>query len=367
MLYIIGSLACFYLLNGLYYFIGILKLLKRSQHKINISNDNTPFVTIILSARNEADSIGKCLECLVKQTYPSSRYEIIPVNDASEDQTMEIINDYMLKNDRVKPINIKPGQRQKQGKINAIDKGILNAKGEIIITTDADTWMGTEWISKMVGSFDNTTGFVLGITLDQISNNPVHAFQALDGIGILVIAAALADMHNPITCRGTNLAFRKDAYLEVRDKVLHLSSTRGNREWLMQEINNNTDWKIRSQVDPDSFVYTSSLDKWIALINQRARWASSGKNYTQLSVRLYLTLIYFSLLSFIVGPFVLGIKMSSIIWGIKLLIDLTVAVAVVKVVQQPRLLYAFPLVFFVQPVMVVITAFLGTFDFYRWK
>ena len=116
MLYIIGSLTCFYLLNGLYYFIGILKLLKRSQHKINISNDNTPFVTIILSARNEADSIGKCLECLVNQTYPSSRYEIIPVNDASEDQTMEIINDYMLKNDRVKPINIKPGERQNRGK-----------------------------------------------------------------------------------------------------------------------------------------------------------------------------------------------------------------------------------------------------------
>ena len=100
MLYIIGSLACFYLLNGLYYFIGILKLLKNSQHKINIANDHTPFVTIILSARNEADSIGKCLECLVNQTYPSNRYEIIPVNDASEDKTMEIINDYMLKNNR---------------------------------------------------------------------------------------------------------------------------------------------------------------------------------------------------------------------------------------------------------------------------
>ena len=59
--------------------------------------------------------------------------------------------------------------------------------------------------------------------------------------------------------------------------------------------------------------------------------------------------------------------MSVIIWGIKLLIDLAIALAVVKVVQQPSLLYAFPLVFFVQPVMVVITAFLGTFDFYRWK
>ena len=367
MLYIIGSLACFYVLNGLYYFIGILKLLKKSQNKINISNDNTPFITIILSARNEADSIGKCLECLVNQTYPSSRYEIIPVNDASEDQTMGIINDYMLKNDRIKPINIKPGQRQKQGKINAIDLGILNAKGEIIITTDADTWMGTEWISKMVGSFDNSTGFVLGITLDQISNNPVHAFQALDGIGILVIAAALADMHNPITCRGTNIAFRKDAYLEVRDKVLHLSSTRGNREWLMQEINNNTDWEITSQVSPDSFVYTSAPDKWTALINQRARWASTGKNYTKLSVRVYLVLIYFSLLNFIISPCVLSAEWLCILWGAKLVVDLPISIAVTRLVNKPGLLLAFPLVYIIQPFMVTVTAFLGTFDLYRWK
>ena len=367
MIYIIGALACFYLLNGLYYFIGILRLIIRSKHEINLSNDNKPFVTIVLSARNEADSIGKCLESLLNQTYPSIRYEIIPVNDASEDHTMKIINNYTLVNDRIKPISINPEHRQSQGKINAIDKGILHAKGNIIITTDADTWMGTEWISKMVGSFDNSTGFLLGITLDQISNNPVHAFQAMDGIGILVIAAALADMNNPITCRGTNIAFRKDAYLEVRDKVLHLSSTQGNREWLMQEINNNTDWKIKSQVDPDSFVYTSAPDKWTTLINQRARWASTGKNYTKLSVRLYLITIYFSLLNFIISPCALSAEWLCILWGAKLVVDLPVSIAVTRLVNKPGFLLAFPLVYIIQPFMVTVTAFLGTFDLYRWK
>ena len=363
----IGALTCFYLLNGLYYFIGILRLLKRQKHEINIPNDNNPFVTVIVSARNEADSIGKCLKCLINQTYPSSRYEVIPVNDASKDQTMEIINDYMLEDDRVKPINIKPEQRQKQGKINAIDKGILNAKGEIIITTDADTWMGTEWISTMVGSFNNSTGFVLGITLDEMSNNPVHAFQALDGIGICVISAALAEMNNPITCRGTNLAFRKDVYFQVSEQVLHLSTTQGNREWLMQEINNSTNWRITQQVDPGSFVYTSSPDNWMALINQRARWAATGKYYTKLSVRLYLIIIYCSLLNFVISPFVISAELLVILWGVKLAVDFPVSIAVSRLVNQPRLLWAFPLVYIIQPLMVTITAFLGTFNLYRWK
>ena len=77
--------------------------------------------------------------------------------------------------------------------------------------------------------------------------------------------------------------------------------------------------------------------------------------------------IFFTLLAFILVPFVLGIQMIGLIWSMKLLIDLAVALAVVTAIQQPRLLYAFPLVFFLQPIMVVITAFLGTFGLYRWK
>ena len=135
----------------------------------------------------------------------------------------------------------------------------------------------------------------------------------------------------------------------------------------MQEIDIATDWKIKTQLHPESIAYTRPPDTLRALINQRSRWASTGKNYSKLSVRLYLTIIYFSLLAFIVAPFYVTIQMSGIIWGMKLLIDLGVALAVIKVIHQPRLLYAFPLVFFLQPIMVVITAFMGTFGLYRWK
>ena len=155
--------------------------------------------------------------------------------------------------------------------------------------------------------------------------------------------------------------------MDVRERVLALATSCGNREWLMQEIDIATDWGIQTQLNPESIAYTHPPDTWRALINQRSRWASTGKNYSKLSVRLYLTLIYFSLLAFIVGPFVLGAQMSGIIWGMKLLIDLAVALSVIKAIHQPRLLYAFPLVFILQPIMVVITAFLGTFGLYRWK
>ena len=222
-------------------------------------------------------------------------------------------------------------------------------------------------MSQLVNSFDNNTGLVIGMTLDKFSNHPVHAFQALDGAGIRIIAAALAEIDHPITCQGSNLAFRKEAYIQVRERVLSLATSCGNREWLMQEIDINTDWNIKTQLHSESIAYTHPPNTWRALINQRSRWASTCKNYSKISVRLYLIFIFFSLLAFIVEPFVLSIQMISIIWSMKLLIDLAVALAVVKAIHQPRLLYAFPLVFFLQPIMVVITAFMGTFGLYRWK
>ena len=367
MIVIFKIAAFFYLINGLTYLFAIIYLIIKKSNSENLQNSLYPFVSVVVPSRNESKSIIKCLKCLKDQNYPADRFEIIPVNDGSEDGTGDILNQLAENNHHIQPVHILIPQRGDKGKINAIDKGVQHAKGEIIITTDADIWMGSNWMQQMVTGFDKKTGLIIGITIDEFSNNPVHAFQALDGTGIRIIAAALAEIGNPITCQGSNLAFRKDAYMTVRKRVLALATACGNREWLMQEIDIATDWRIKTQLHQESIAHTSSPDTWKALINQRARWASTGKNYSKLSVRIYLTLIYFSLLSFIIGPFVLNPQMSIMIWGMKFLVDLVVAVAVIKAVNQPHLLYAFPIVYFLQPMMVVVTAFMGTFGLYRWK
>ena len=367
MINIFAAFTIFYVINGLFYLFAVINLLFKQQTHDNTMALPNPFVSVIIPARNEAETIKKCIDCLRTQEYPQDLYEIIPINDASNDDTAEIINAIAEIDNKVRPVHITSRNRENRGKINAIDQGILQAKGDIIITTDADIWMENNWIVRMVQNFDEKTGVMIGVTLDEISKHPVHAFQALDGAGIRVIASALAEINKPITCQGSNLAFRKSAYMEVRHKVLALGVTCGNREWLMQEIDLATDWEIKTQMHPDSIAHTHSPNSWKELINQRSRWASTGKNYSKLSVRFYLICIYFSLLAFIVGPFVLDIKTSGILWGFKLLIDFPVAIAVVRAIQQPHFLYAFPIVFILQPIMVVITAFLGTFGLYRWK
>ena len=124
----------------------------------------------------------------------------------------------------------------------------------------------------------------------------------------------------------------KDAYLEVRERILLLSDSKGNHEWQMQEIDIDTDWEIKPYVHPDSFVYTYPPDTWKTLLNQRMRWASTGKDYSKLSVRIYLTFIYCSLLSLIISLWALETKYILLLWGLKLFIDIPVAISVARVV-----------------------------------
>ena len=163
---ICAILVLFYVINGLIYLFAIMYLLIKKSKKDDSQNDKYPFVSIIIPSRNEFKNIINCLECLKNQSYPPDKFEIIPVNDASEDGTDKILNQMAENDPHIQPVHIPVSKRKNQGKLNAIDMGIQHARGEIIITTDADIWMEPNWMGHMVKGFDNNTGLIIGMTLD---------------------------------------------------------------------------------------------------------------------------------------------------------------------------------------------------------
>jgi cellulose synthase/poly-beta-1,6-N-acetylglucosamine synthase-like glycosyltransferase len=123
------------------YFIGyIIKSFKRSPtiesiDKYTISKN--PKVSVILPARNEEKYIAKCLESLLGQDYPN--FEIIAVNDSSNDKTGDIIYEYAKKNSCIVTVNAKPKPDGWAGKNWACYEGYLRATGDVFLFTDADT------------------------------------------------------------------------------------------------------------------------------------------------------------------------------------------------------------------------------------
>ena len=156
----------------------------------NISKSN-PKVSIILPARNEEEFIGKCLDSLIKQDYEN--YEIIVVDDSSEDSTGKIISEYAQKHSRVIPISAQQKPDGWMGKNWACMEGYQKATGELLLFTDADTTHSKNIISLAVAhlnSFDLdalsvipkmlTFDFWTKITLPMISTFLHTRFSALN-------------------------------------------------------------------------------------------------------------------------------------------------------------------------------------------
>jgi glycosyltransferase involved in cell wall biosynthesis len=96
---------------------------------------NPTFISIVLSARNEASTIEVCLEQIIKQQFPTTHFEIIVIDDASEDDTYQLANNILGKSSLQFQVFREPIH---QGKKKNISKAIALAKGSIIVTTDAD-------------------------------------------------------------------------------------------------------------------------------------------------------------------------------------------------------------------------------------
>jgi glycosyltransferase involved in cell wall biosynthesis len=122
-----------------------------------------PKVSIILPARNEEEFIGKCLDSLIEQDY--SNYEIIVIDDSSDDSTSKIISRYAKKNSKIIPVSARIKPDGWMGKNWACMEGYKKATGEILLFTDADTKHSQNVISLAVSH-------LLSFDLDALSAIP---------------------------------------------------------------------------------------------------------------------------------------------------------------------------------------------------
>jgi glycosyltransferase involved in cell wall biosynthesis len=106
---------------------------------------NKPFVSVIIPVYNAEQTLGACLESLIRQTYPQDRYEIIIVDDGSQDNTVMLARTF--------PVVLV--SQENQGPGAARNRGINIAKGDIILFTDADCIPEKNWIEAMVLPFKN--------------------------------------------------------------------------------------------------------------------------------------------------------------------------------------------------------------------
>lgn len=115
---------------------------------VPLSSPDAPLLSIIFAARDEAEKLPAALATLLAQDYPN--YEVIAVNDRSQDQTPAILHQFERISQNLKVINIGQLPPGWLGKPHALVAGFERSRGEWIVFTDADVHFAPDVLRRAV-------------------------------------------------------------------------------------------------------------------------------------------------------------------------------------------------------------------------
>jgi len=356
---------------------GIKKLINVNFHK----DTKHPYITVCIAARNEEDSIINCLSQFDQQDYPSGMFEVIVVNDQSTDSTRELILDYSKGCDY--PLILLDNQG-KGGKKDSLALAIKNAKGTIILTTDADCIVPSTWISEMNRVFASTGAvFVSGPVMMNPGNSFFSRFQALEFNALLASTAGAAGLNRHIMSNGANMGFIPEALESYEDLVEEYRAS-GDDVFLMLNVKSKLgNKKVAFALTDRAIVRTAPLPTLQSFINQRIRWVSKSGGYSDTDVIYVALSVYlFNFLMFIVPFVALGqllfadnnlgkvAYLSSIFiigYFAKTVCDYLLLKRYSVIIGQAGLLRYLPMAELFVIIYTTLTGILGRFVKFRWK
>ncbi len=331
-----------------------------------------PKVSVIVAFRNEAANLPALLSCLSAQQYPLHRLEVLMSDDFSEDHGTDII----LKHTTQHPVFqlIRPGNSTHRGKKAALRRALDKARGEIIITTDADCTMDDQWVKNLASPFENNAVQMAMGPVEIINTGSMFShMQALEFSSLVGTAGGAASWGKPVLCNGANLAFRRKTVQELLPQLPGQKYLSGDDMFMMHAIQKHHPGSIRFVKNRGAMVSTRPAASVKVFFMQRMRWVSKSTGFTDLftlltgaivalsnlfmAISLVLTVVFFQkLLVFVVG-----------LWIIKALVDASLVMPVTNFMGQPRLMRYFPVLSMLYPFYVSTTLAAGFVFPNRWK
>lgn len=260
-------------------------------------------VSVLIPARNEALHIQNCLTSITSGNYPAHLLEIIVLDDFSEDETAQVATQFALSNPEKAQINVlqladllPPEYALQANKKRAIEYGVAQASGEIIVTTDADCMMGKFWLSMIISRLKQPTSsaplLLTGPVLFQQERNALQYFQSLDMMGLMGITAAGIRLGFQRMGNGANLAYYKWVFESVNGYEGNRGTASGDDMFLIQKVAAQYPGQVAFLKNEAAAVRTHALADVPSFIQQRLRWGTKNAGLPEWPVRLVLLSVF---------------------------------------------------------------------------
>jgi cellulose synthase/poly-beta-1,6-N-acetylglucosamine synthase-like glycosyltransferase len=371
MIYVFGLIISLYALACLWLCWQWLRISNPAGAAVPVSSDFK--VSVIIPVRNEAAGIGVLLEDLRQQSLSGQHFEVIIVDDASNDNTAEIVTDYKQHHSLNLRLLSLADVPVKSPKKRAITEALKVAKGQLIVTTDGDCRVGERWLERIVQTYLQTGAkFISGPVTFLEEKTGFDVFQTIEFASLIGTGACLLEAQYPTMCNGANLAYERAAFEEVGGYagVDHIAS--GDDEFLLQKIHLRYGNRICFLKHRDVVVRTQPQENWPSFYRQRVRWAGkwavNGRVAT-IAVALFVVLvngITLLTLAFAVGESMENFGINTILI-IKFLPEFLFLSLIIRFLSKNRLLAYIPLVQLFYPFYVLFFGLAAQRKGYEWK
>ena len=324
-------LLYFFIIFSLYYLlVGFFILGWQRITAIPLENNGKhhDFISVVAPVRNEEKNIAGLLQGMERQSLSKDQFELIIVDDHSEDRTVEIINEFIRSSSigvRLQHHEFYASQNTSPKK-SAITQGIAEARGEIIAMTDGDCRVGPNWLESILHAFDREeVKFVSGAVVLEGPDALFSDMQAIEFASLIGAGAAMINFNYPLMCNGANLAFKKSAFNHVNGYHGNTETSTGDDVFLMQKIHKSFPNSVIFLKDRRALVYTDAKESLPSLLSQRKRWASKWNRHLLPFSWLLPVFLFIHYFSFLVGMAGL-LFFPSMVWQLTVLIVIKFAI-----------------------------------------
>lgn len=235
-----------------------------------------PPVSVIIPAHNEQESLPGTLTSLSQQRYPGT-VEFVVVDDRSSDSTNEIIEGFVASDSRFRRVRIESPSSRLAPKVNAVNEGIRESSGAIIVTSDADCEYPPGWLEGMVSHFEENVTMVVGYVECTRADRPKSAlatFESIDWFSLMLTSRSLTRFGWKFASSANNQAYRRSAFEAAGGFGAGGRAPSGDEDLLTQRLGRLSGARIVFASTPEVRVLTRPMPSLLALLKQRKRWVS---------------------------------------------------------------------------------------------
>lgn len=273
---IIATVSTFLVIH--YFILVILIIFGWKKIKPFSPDSKTPAVkiSVLIPFRNEEENLSQLLQDLSLQNYPDELLQFVLIDDHSTDKSKEIVLEYMNRNPKIQLLSCSD---EEHGKKAALRLGYKNVIGNLIVTTDADCRLNSNWLRTMALHYEEyNSQMIIGPVVFDEEKSVFQKMQSLEFLSLIGSTAGLSGINRPIMCNGANLAYKKEI-INGNIDFLNPSLASGDDVFLLHHLKEHNKNNIHFLKSKDAVVVTNAQSSLRAFISQRLRWASKSKGY----------------------------------------------------------------------------------------